>query len=89
MIISLTSIPPRFGGLGPALGSLADQGADAVWLWIPHTYDRFPDWDGTLPDVPAGITIRRCETDHGPATKSIPALKQLAPGPASWFATTT
>ena len=77
MIISLTSIPPRFLQLGPVLWALAHQSAAAVWLWIPENYDRFPDWDGSPPDVPDGITLRRCATDFGPATKTIPTLQNV------------
>ena len=69
-LITLSSIPPRFGLIGPTLEALvAQSGVDGVELYLPHSYRRFPDWDGTLPAVPAGITIRRCDTDYGPATK--------------------
>ena len=76
-IISLTAIPSRFAGLGPTLESLTAQGADQVWLNIPRTYRRFPDWDGRLPSVPAGVSIIRCNTDLGPATKILPAAHAL------------
>lgn len=76
-VISLTSIPSRFAGLGPTLDSLAAQGADEVRLHIPRAYRRFPDWDGDLPSVPAGVRIIRCDTDLGPATKVLPAARDL------------
>src|SRR6056297_3971663 len=76
-IISLTAIPGRFAGLGPTLESLTAQGADQVWLNIPRTYRRFPDWDGSLPSVPAGVSIRLCDIDLGPATKILPAAYAL------------
>lgn len=76
-IISLTTIPSRFAGLGPTLDSLAAQGADQVRLHIPRIYRRFPDWDGCLPSVPAGVQIIRCDTDLGPATKILPAARDL------------
>ena len=76
-IISLTTIPSRFGGLEPTLNSLLAQGADQVRLHIPHAYKRFPDWDGRLPTVPAGVQIVRCDTDLGPATKVLPAARDL------------
>lgn len=76
-IISLTAIPSRFAGLGPTLDSLAAQGADEVRLHIPYSYRRFPDWDGSLPTVPAGVQIIRCDTDLGPATKILPAAFNL------------
>ena len=59
--------------------SLLAQGADAVWLWIPPAYDRFPDWDGVLPDIPAGVDLKRASADFGPASKFIPALCDLRP----------
>lgn len=74
-IISLTSIPSRFAGLGPTLESLLSQGADQVLLHIPTSYRRFPAWDGTLPSVPKGVSIIRCDTDLGPATKILPAAR--------------
>lgn len=76
-IISLTAIPSRFAGLGPTLEALLAQGADQVRLHIPTAYRRFPDWDGTLPSVPAGVSIIRCDTDLGPATKILPAARAL------------
>ena len=79
-IITLSSIPPRFPLLGPALDSLLKQElpAQAIHLYIPERYRRFPDWDGTLPPVPEGITIRRCPQDLGPATKILPAAREFA-----------
>ncbi len=77
-IITLSSIPPRFGLLKPTLFSLLSQRlkAEEVRLYIPHKYRRFPDWDGRLPEVPAGITIVRCDEDLGPATKVLPAAQR-------------
>jgi hypothetical protein len=62
-VISLSSIPPRFDQIGPVLTSLVRQSIRplAVELWIPTRYRRFPDWDGRLPEVPEGVTIRRPE----------------------------
>jgi hypothetical protein len=70
-VISLSAIPPRFAHLGPVLDSLLRQRprAEAVLLYIPKSYRRFPEWDGALPDVPEGVEIRRVEEDLGPATK--------------------
>ena len=76
-IISLTTIPSRFSGFGPTLEALLLQGADQVRLHIPRAYRRFPDWDGVLPSVPAGVSIIRCGTDLGPATKILPAARAL------------
>jgi len=79
LIICLSSIPSRFASLKPTLNSLLRQRlpASEIRLHIPHSYRRFPDWDGTLPDVPAGITIVRAEHDYGPATKILPATKSF------------
>ncbi|KMW59973.1 hypothetical protein AIOL_000122 [Candidatus Rhodobacter oscarellae] len=77
LIISLSSIPPRFPYIKPTLDSLLAQDvtADRILLHIPRAYRRFPEWDGTLPDVPAGVEILRCEEDLGPATKVLPAAR--------------
>jgi hypothetical protein len=76
-LITLSSIPPRFGLIGPTLEALAAQsGVDGVELYLPQSYRRFPDWDGTLPKVPKGVTIHRCELDYGPATKVLCAVKR-------------
>lgn len=79
-IITLTSIPPRFSLLGFALNSLLNQNlpAQAIHLYIPERYRRFADWDGTLSQVPTGVTIRRCQHDLGPATKILPATRDCA-----------
>lgn len=79
-IISLSTIPPRFPYLLPTLKRLLNQSvkAEHIIVFIPHSYRRFPDWDGVLPEVPDGVEIRRCEKDYGPATKILPALKQFA-----------
>ena len=76
-IISLTSIPPRFADLGLTLRSLVQQKSrpEAVELWIPHSYRRFPGWGGGLPAIPDGVTLRRVDMDYGPATKVLPALR--------------
>jgi len=75
--ISLTSIPPRFSRLGETLESLLSQTVEIknIWLNIPKNYKRFPNWDGVLPKVPKGITIKRINEDLGPASKLIPTLK--------------
>jgi hypothetical protein len=76
-IISLTTIPSRFAGLGRTLAALLAQGSDEVRLYIPRSYKRFPDWDGKLPVVPDGVTIHRCDIDLGPATKILSAARDL------------
>ncbi|MTH78214.1 glycosyltransferase family 2 protein [Paracoccus aestuariivivens] len=79
-IITLSSIPSRFHLLEPTLRSLLDQKLQAqeIRINIPLLYRRFPDWDGTLPQVPKGVTIRRCDDDLGPATKILPTCRDYA-----------
>lgn len=79
-VICLTTIPPRFGAIGPTLESLLAQDlpAEEIRLHIPRRYRRFPDWDGRLPELPRGIRILRCDEDFGPATKLLPAVAELS-----------
>ena len=79
LIISLSAIPARFPKIGPILDSLVNQTAqvDKILLYIPNSYRRFPDWDGSLPDVPKGVEIRRTNDDFGPATKVLCAAKEF------------
>jgi len=76
-VITLSTIPPRFSQLGPVLASLAAQRSrpEAVELYIPRSYRRFPQWGGGLPEVPEGITIVRVDEDFGPASKVLPAAR--------------
>lgn len=75
-VISLSTIPPRFHLLAATLKTLVRQTVKPqdIIVNIPLSYRRFPDWDGTLPDVPDGVTIHRCADDFGPATKLLPTL---------------
>lgn len=76
-IISLTTIPSRMDRIRPTLESLLRQRVpiDAVILWIPQVYRR-PEFRGfTPPAVPAGVDVRRCDVDYGPATKVLPAVQ--------------
>lgn len=76
-LITLSSIPPRFELIGPTLEALVAQtGVDGVELYLPQCYRRFPDWDGTLPKVPTGISIQRVDNDYGPATKVLAAARR-------------
>ncbi len=76
-IITLSTIPPRFANIGPTLAGLLQQSScpEAVELYIPRTYRRFPQWGGGLPPVPDGVRIVRVEEDLGPATKILPAAR--------------
>lgn len=73
--VALTSIPPRFGTLAARLSALLAQRPTRVCLTLPHSYRRFPDWDGPLPTLPSGIEILRSD-DHGPATKFLTAFQK-------------
>ncbi|MCG6901280.1 MAG: glycosyltransferase family 2 protein [Rhodobacter sp.] len=79
LIVTLSSIPPRFSGIGETLQSLLAQSrrADRILLYIPERYRRFPDWDGALPAVPEGVEIRRAAQDLGPATKILAAAQEF------------
>ncbi len=73
LVISLTSIPPRYGQLSRVLEALLAQGADAVALALPRRFARFST--PPLPALPGGITLLRTETDLGPAGKLLPAAR--------------
>jgi hypothetical protein len=50
---------------------------DEIRLYIPKRYRRFPDYDGSVPLVPSGITVVRTDEDIGPASKVLFAAKDL------------
>lgn len=76
-VITLSTIPPRFADVGHTLATLVAQRSrpEAVELYIPRHYRRFPQWGGGLPEVPEGVRIVRVEEDFGPATKVLPAAR--------------
>ena len=76
-VVTLTTIPPRFGKIRATLESLLSQSLRParIQLYIPARYRRFPDWDGRLPKVPKGVQVVRCDRDYGPATKVLPAAR--------------
>ena len=79
LVVSLSSIPSRFSGLEPVLDSIAGQSAkiDEIRLYIPKKFRRFPDYDGSLPDVPKNVRIIQPEEDLGPASKVLFAAADL------------
>lgn len=79
-VISLTTIPSRMPHIGPTLQSLLNQRTafDEINLYIPKHYRRFPDYDGSLPDVPEGISLRQVDEDFGPASKVLHAVRDYA-----------
>jgi hypothetical protein len=78
VVISLTTIPPRFSHLGKCLKSLLDQTAkiSAINLYIPETYKRFNFDMNNLPKLPKGVNLRLVKKDIGPATKILPAVNE-------------
>jgi len=77
VILSISTIPPRFGMLGISLNSLINQKrrADEIHIYIPKTYRRFPEHSFSIPDVPEGVYIKIIDHDYGPATKALPCAK--------------
>ena len=78
LIISLTTIPPRFKYVQECLWSLLVQTAEvaAVNLYIPRGYKRFSYAESDLPRLPKGVTLRVVDKDLGPATKVLPACRE-------------
>ena len=74
VILSLSTIPPRFGMLGASLNSLLNQKrkADEIHVYVPKVYRRFPEHNFFKPDVPEGVKIKVVDYDYGPATKILP-----------------
>ena len=82
-IDSLADIGGWWDGVDAAtmVRDIRDLDVDEIRLNIPERYRRFPEWDGTLPEVPEGVTIARCAQDYGPATKLLPTLQAYAGQP--------
>jgi hypothetical protein len=81
VIVSLTSIPSRFDKLKGIIDALGRQACHEIWLNIPTSYNRFPDWNGLIPDfvnLDSKLKINRC-ADYGPATKFIGPAMTLDP----------
>ena len=78
-IISLTSIPSRFKYISTTLDSLLaqDTQVDKIILYVPKYYQRFNKKLDKLPTVPDGIIAKFSDTDYGPATKILPAIKDF------------
>jgi hypothetical protein len=77
IIISLTSIPPRFAGLNQVITSLLSQTVkpDHIILNIPNTYSRFPG--EVMPvNLDPIVIINRLSKDYGPASKLL-GLQEL------------
>ncbi len=80
LIISLTTIPPRFNLIAPTLRDLLNQTANIaeIRLNIPCKYRRFEFNADTIPGLPKGIKLCRIDHDFGPATKILPTVLDLA-----------
>lgn len=78
LVISLTSVPPRFAYVQECLRSLLVQTADvaAVNLYIPRGYKRFSYAESDIPVLPKGVNLRVIDEDLGPATKILPACRE-------------
>lgn len=78
VVVSLTSIPPRFAHLPNKVNSLLNQSVkvDRIEIYIPTSYRRFPGRDFKIPPLPKGVSIVRVDQDYGPATKLLPALEK-------------
>jgi hypothetical protein len=78
LVISLTTIPPRFPYLLENLKCLLEQTAavESINLYIPRTYRRFTYSPEDIPTLPEGVVLHIIDEDLGPATKALPACKQ-------------
>ncbi|MBF9060883.1 glycosyltransferase family 2 protein [Rhodobacterales bacterium HKCCSP123] len=76
LIISLSTIPPRFDAVGAVLRDLLAQTVrpDEIRLNLARSYRRFPGALPSLPPLPEGVTVHWSDIDHGPATKVLPTL---------------
>ncbi|HIC65329.1 MAG: glycosyltransferase family A protein [Paracoccus sp. (in: a-proteobacteria)] len=80
LVISLTTIPPRLPRIRPTLLDLLNQSApvDEIRLYLPRRHRRFPLAEAEIPDLPKGIRLILVDEDFGPATKVLPAARDLA-----------
>lgn len=78
IIVTLTSIPPRFENLPRRFAAIERQTVrpDRVELYLPTSYRRFPGLRPTLPPLPDWVTVIDVEEDLGPATKILPATRK-------------
>jgi hypothetical protein len=83
VIISLTSIPSRFKYLPGIIQNCLKQTCHEIWINIPKSYHRFPDWDKSFPldlsNFDSKLKINfECE-DMGPGTKVFGSAQFLNP----------
>ena len=75
---SLSTIPSRMGNLKRVIDSLVNQiiKPTAIYIHIPNKYNRFPEFEITIPTFPEYkdlVIINRCH-DYGSSTKFLPML---------------
>lgn len=80
LVVSLTTIPPRLGLIQPTLRDLLNQTAqiDEIRLYLPRNHRRFPLDQAQIPELPGKIRLILIDEDFGPATKILPAARDLA-----------
>jgi hypothetical protein len=78
VVISLTTIPPRFKVIAETLDSLTRQSAciESINLYLPRRYRRFSYELDIVPTMPSGVRTCFSEIDYGPATKILPAVQE-------------
>lgn len=78
LIVTSSSIPPRFKYLPKYYANLAKQATrpDKVELWVARNYRRFPGEIPQLPELPDWVDVNWVEDDLGPATKVLPAAQK-------------
>ena len=78
MILTLTTIPPRFEYINKFFNILEQQSIrpDHIEVYIAKKYRRFPGVRTPLPVLPSWVEIVETECDFGPATKILPALRR-------------
>lgn len=78
LIVSFTTVPPRFRFLPRFLAALERQDLrpDRVELNLPAVFRRFPGARPALPPLPDWLRVVEVGADLGPATKVLPALRR-------------
>ena len=78
LILSLTTVPPRFPYVHENLNTLKRQSAEIaeINLYVARTYRRFDYGSKDLPKLPEGVNLRLIDEDLGPATKVLPACRE-------------
>lgn len=78
MLVSLTSVPPRFKHLENFLRTLPST--YHIHLTVPSNYSRFPEKNEQLPESVCKLChVHVCDEDIGPATKIFPVALSCDP----------